>query len=63
MPELPEVETVCRTLEHLLKGAEIVKVETPYAKTIATDHSVFEQTLVGKNLPVFHVSANIYYWN
>ena len=53
MPELPEVETVCRTLEHLLKGAEIVKVETPYAKTIATDHSVFEQTLVGKKFTGF----------
>lgn len=36
MPELPEVETVRRGLERLVKGKEIEKVDVRYAKMIGT---------------------------
>lgn len=36
MPELPEVETVKRTLEPLVKGREITAVDIHYAGIIKT---------------------------
>ena len=36
MPELPEVETVRRGLERLVKGKEIEKVDVRYARMIGT---------------------------
>ncbi|MDH6366444.1 MULTISPECIES: DNA-formamidopyrimidine glycosylase [unclassified Breznakia] len=47
MPELPEVETVLRTLEHQIKGNEIVHIEVRYAKMIdAIDAQEFTKLLV-----------------
>lgn len=53
MPELPEVETVCRTLEHLLKGCEIIRVEVPYEKMIESDLVEFKEKLIGKHFTNF----------
>lgn len=41
MPELPEVETVRRTLEHLIVGKMICGVEVLYPKIINTDLELF----------------------
>lgn len=49
MPELPEVETVLRTLELQLQGIKIEQIEVPYPKVL--DHSTvseFQNKLVGK---------------
>ena len=39
MPELPEVETVVRTLEKRLSDAEIRKVSVLYGKLVFKDQS------------------------
>ena len=41
MPELPEVETVRRGLERLVKGKEIEKVDVRYTKMIRTGVDTF----------------------
>lgn len=41
MPEMPEVETVRRTLIPLVKGKTIEKVILWYPKIVATDHEHF----------------------
>ena len=45
MPELPEVETVLRTLEHQIKGREILSVRVLYKPMIVTDADEFAQRL------------------
>jgi len=54
MPELPEVETVVRTLEHQIKGEEIRSVQVRYPKMIE-DCTVraFQQRLAGQHFRVF----------
>ena len=37
MPELPEVETVLRTLEHQIQGRRILDVDVRYPKMIEND--------------------------
>ncbi len=53
MPELPEVETVLRTLEHMIKGAEIVSVKVIYPKIIEGDPEEFAENLKGEHFNVF----------
>lgn len=53
MPELPEVETVVRTLEHLIKDAEITQVLVRYQKTIEGNVDEFAKTLKGEHFRQF----------
>ncbi len=50
MPELPEVETVRRTLTPLVVGKTIKAVTLWYPKIVASDHKKFKQTLPGKKI-------------
>lgn len=50
MPEMPEVETVRRTLIPLVKGKTIKKVTLWYPKIVATDHQQFIDELSGKKI-------------
>lgn len=50
MPEMPEVETVRRTLIPLVKGKTIEKVILWYPKIVATDHEHFLTELPGKEI-------------
>lgn len=50
MPELPEVETVRRTLEHALVGERIQFVHLLYEKMVRENKDVFVSTLKGQTL-------------
>lgn len=50
MPEMPEVETVRRTLTPLIVGKTIKKVVLWYPKIVATDHEKFIKELPGKRV-------------
>lgn len=50
MPEMPEVETVRRTLTPLIKGKTIQKVVLWYPKIIHSDPEKFKKELVGKKI-------------
>ncbi|WP_297951049.1 bifunctional DNA-formamidopyrimidine glycosylase/DNA-(apurinic or apyrimidinic site) lyase [uncultured Lactobacillus sp.] len=50
MPEMPEVETVRRTLTPLIVGKTIEKVVLWYPKIVATDHEKFLSELPGKKI-------------
>lgn len=49
MPELPEVETVLRTLEHQIKGDQIIDVEIIYPRIVQMDLNDFSKTLKNKH--------------
>lgn len=53
MPELPEVETVVRTLEHRIKGAVITDVIVRYPRMIQGDVDGFVNTLKGNTFQGF----------
>lgn len=53
MPELPEVETVVRTLEHQLKNQEIIDVKVLYPGIIEGNASEFSDRLKGQHFRVF----------
>ena len=48
MPELPEVETVRRSLEKLILGKKISSVEIRYPKMIKTDLDEFRKEVPGQ---------------
>lgn len=48
MPELPEVETVRRTLLPQIKNKKIAAINIPYEKIIVGDPNEFQQQLVGE---------------
>ena len=48
MPELPEVETVRRTLEYQLLGEEIEHVEVIYSTMLSPDKESFINNLKGQ---------------
>lgn len=50
MPEMPEVETVRRTLTPLIKGKTIQRVVLWYPKIIHSDPEKFKKELVGKKI-------------
>lgn len=50
MPELPEVETVRRGLNRLVKGKVITKVKVTYAPMVKTGVDVFCQDLIGQEI-------------
>lgn len=49
MPELPEVETVLRTLEHRIAGQEITEVRVIWGKTVIGDPDEFCRRLKGRH--------------
>lgn len=53
MPELPEVETVLRTLERQIRDEEITGVEIRYAKMIEDDPEEFCRRLTHEHFRVF----------
>lgn len=68
MPELPEVETVRRGLERLVRGKEIKRVRVGYAKMILTGAEEFERRLPGQTIQaierrgkylIFYLSDNV----
>lgn len=50
MPEMPEVETVRRTLDPLMRNKIIQKVIVWYPKIVTGDVTTFKQTLQGKKI-------------
>ena len=50
MPEMPEVETVRRTLEPLIKGKIISNVTIWYDKIIVNDADLFQRKVVGQKI-------------
>lgn len=51
MPELPEVETVCRTLRPYLSGKVIESFELRWRRTVAdVDLSAFEERVIGNSI-------------
>lgn len=50
MPELPEVETVRRTLEHLILGQTIIKVQVIYPKIVHMNQEAFIQKVEGQKI-------------
>lgn len=53
MPELPEVETVLRTLEQQIKGREILGVTIRYPKMIEDDPDEFSSFLLHQHFNTF----------
>ena len=53
MPELPEVETVLRTLEHQIAGEQILSVEVRYPKMIDRSPAEFANALTGRHFQRF----------
>lgn len=53
MPELPEVETVVRTLEHLIQGRQITAVKALYPKIISGQEECFIERLQNQHFNQF----------
>lgn len=62
MPELPEVETVRRGLNRLIKGKTIKDVNVLYDKIIVGSKSEFCKKLSGKNCLMSIDAGNICYF-
>lgn len=53
MPELPEVETVVRTLEHLIQGRQIQEIHIIYPNIVVDELDDFIQQLKGQHFKKF----------
>ena len=53
MPELPEVETVVRTLEKRIKNKKIVDINIRYKPIVKTNPSIFKKTLINQSFRKF----------
>lgn len=53
MPELPEVETVVRSLEKRIKNKKIVDIDIRYKKIINEKPSYFKKSLIGQSFRDF----------
>lgn len=53
MPELPEVETVLRSLEKLIINNKIIDIEINYPKMIKTDVNLFKNNLINQSFNFF----------
>ncbi|MCR4951712.1 MAG: bifunctional DNA-formamidopyrimidine glycosylase/DNA-(apurinic or apyrimidinic site) lyase [Solobacterium sp.] len=53
MPELPEVETVVRTLERMISGRTIIHAEVRYPKMIEMDPEAFVRKMEGQTFRIF----------
>jgi formamidopyrimidine-DNA glycosylase len=54
MPELPEVETVRRTLERLIVGEKIEKIDIIYPPIVQMDGTQFKQAVQGQTIQANH---------
>jgi formamidopyrimidine-DNA glycosylase len=54
MPELPEVETVRRTLERLIVGEKIEKIDIIYPPIVQMDGTQFKQAVQGQTIQAIH---------
>lgn len=54
MPELPEVETVRRTLKEKLIGLKIIDVDVRYSNIIEDDNDEFKDKVIGKEFVDIH---------
>lgn len=62
MPELPEVETVVRTLENKIKGKKISSIDIYWNNIIIGDINDFKERLIGKTFKTFNrVGKYIYF--
>ena len=61
MPELPEVETVVRTLEKQIQDDTIIDLEIYYNRIIGSDVVSFKQNLIGK-IPIYIKNNSFYHW-
>jgi formamidopyrimidine-DNA glycosylase len=59
MPELPEVETVCRTLNDCLPGHRIDGVQLFWQRTLALDVERFAGTVLGATFRAIHRRAKL----
>jgi formamidopyrimidine-DNA glycosylase len=59
MPELPEVETVCRTLNACVPGHRIEGVELFWERTLALDAELFTGTVLGATFRAIHRRAKL----
>lgn len=50
MPELPEVETVCRTLRPVLVGKQLTSFELLWPRTLSTDMTTFARGVMAKDI-------------
>ena len=50
MPELPEVETVRKTLKNFIIGKKIREISVHYDKIIVGDTEIFEKSLKGQTI-------------
>lgn len=50
MPELPEVETVRRTLKNFIIGKKIIEIKVYYDNIIVGDTQAFKETLTGQSI-------------
>lgn len=50
MPELPEVETVRRTLEQLIVGQRVTEIAVIYPKIVQTDRIRFQHDLINQTI-------------
>ncbi len=53
MPELPEVETVVRTLQNMIQGRRIEDIEVKWDKTVDQDTDIFKQKLINQHFNEF----------
>ncbi|MEG0177331.1 DNA-formamidopyrimidine glycosylase [Anaerorhabdus sp.] len=53
MPELPEVETVLRTLEHQIQKQKIIDIDIRWDRIVQGDNDEFKQTLIGQEFVDF----------
>lgn len=53
MPELPEVETVVRTLEKRIKNKSIINVKVRYKPIVTCSSSKFKKELIGQTFKTF----------
>lgn len=61
MPELPEVETIRRDLQHAILGKEITGVQTPTKRLVKNDLITFLAHLVGNTFTAIHRRGKLLY--
>ena len=61
MPELPEVETVLRTLETKIKDKKILDIAVLYAPIVEGDVADFKNKLIGQHFRDFKRRVSIFF--
>ena len=63
MPELPEVETIRKGLDRLIKGKKIVQVEVLNEKTFAAPKDLIQKIVSGSEISSFDRFGKVLVWN